>query len=879
MTCWILRGALRSCSASLRARTAQAISNRQLPAALAVVLLVLLAGCSGSKGPSVHLVQLAAGDAACPAGGVRIQVDGSPDEVVCNGSSGSNDTISTTTLAPGDAHCPFGGIRVDVASAGKPQTQYLCNAATSHKLLVRTTPLPVNDSHCVAGGIKIEFGSDVQDNGVFDPANIISTQYLCSIDSAGQSGSLLPPAGAPGVFRIRTSGGAGSAGFGGSGGSFTAAMAAGTLGGHVKLFKTGTAVGPFQLPPAPATDLGPVSMSVASGNQIVFAQSSQSCAGLTAGSYFTAGTGTSPIFHCQTATAIEIVTGLSIAANATVTFQGHSCSGGTSCLKVRVQDGCRSAGTIAVDTSATGLPASLSLDCGDFYSEAGSRVNLHGSSGGPGGALKIQVLNGALWNQSAIDVGGDDSNLAGATAGAGGSVTFISNYSLYNTGAIAARGGAATGAAINGGAGGNVLLESSFGGLTSLGTIDSSGGNGVTSGGAGGEITLSGVGDSGVGVGTVRSLSSLTTSGGSADPSCLSGCAGGAGGPISLRASSGDLASSGSLTASGGDGAAGQGGAGGSIALQVITGNANYGGAVVPAGNLAVSGNLDSHGGNGGNGGAGGAISISLNPGNAPNVQEIALLGYAGADTSGGNGSSSGGSAGGVTLQNANSFADGNLGAGGGVVNYVTITAAGGSGAAQQGGDGGGITLQTQTSSRPTGLHPEPALNFGDLTMTGGAGFTVGGRGGFLHLYGRTAVENGGAISSVGGDAATGRAGAGGSCIIDSDSGAVLNHGAVRVDGGKATASSTGNIGGSGGYVELRGAEAHDAIGVSARGGASAGTGAAGTGGTIVIAGTAAPAAVDSGIVLDARGGGGSTAGGAGNIIIDGRLVTGQWTH
>jgi len=44
------------------------------------------------------------------------------------------------------------------------------------------TPLPVGDSHCPTGGVSIDAGIDSNGNGVLDPSEITSTQYVCNGD-------------------------------------------------------------------------------------------------------------------------------------------------------------------------------------------------------------------------------------------------------------------------------------------------------------------------------------------------------------------------------------------------------------------------------------------------------------------------------------------------------------------------------------------------------------------------------------------------------------------------------------------------------------------------------------------------------------------------
>jgi hypothetical protein len=763
------------------------------------------------------------------------------------------------TVIPPGQQCPNGGVEITTSSGAK---QVVCGSGT-----VSSTTLPPGDAHCPNGGTRIDVA---QSDGS------TASQYVCNGSSGAQSASLTPPDSPPGAFTILSGGGHGTAGPGGPGGAITAAMSSGTLGGHVKVFKTGLADASFIFPTLAASNLGSIPLTVSTGSLIVAVQPTVSCSGLAAGSYFTAADTPGPVFHCQTG-GTERVSGVGVSAGATLTFQAHACPAGsglpaTACVSVEVAAAFRNGGTVTVDTSAIpGKPPLLSIAAGSFYGESGSAITLKGASGGSGGSggfftLDTVVAQGALWNEGTVDVSGSDAGGAGATAGSGGSATLRAYYSLYNTGIVSAQGGAASGSGGRGGAGGSVSFQSSFGGIFSRGDINASGGAGQTLGADGGEVSLTVT----AGVGSVRSAGAVLVQGGSADVACSTGCAGGSGGAVKMASLSGDFISSSNITTRGGDGAGGAGGAGGDVLLSALTGLGAGGGSPVATGNLQVSGNIDARGGSGARGGAGGGVVLSLDPRTTARAQEVILLGYLSLDTSGGDGTTDGGGGGEVNVVNAPSFVEGGLGAGGGAVNYADIVTSGGSGA-NVGGSGGAITLQSQVDNAGTIGYVEPAFNAGTLTVNGGPGGIAGGAGGTVMLLGRTAADNEGSIVGVGGTSG-GEGGPGGSCSLLSIAGAVLSHGAVQMEGGAITGSGGASLGGRGGQILLRGYSVESRANLSVRGG-SGGQGTGGDGGAIAMAATSAPVS-NSAATLDAHGGTGATGNGAsGTLVVDGQLV------
>jgi len=153
----------------------------------------------------------------CPSGGVKItsglDTNGNgvldPEEVTatnyaCNGASGANGTNGLNSLAsmatePSGANCPTGGLRinsgVDTNANGVldpsevTSTNYICNGAnglttsTGLNSLIAIVTEPVG-SNCSYGGLRISVGLDLNGNGVLEQSEVASTAYSCSTDIA-----------------------------------------------------------------------------------------------------------------------------------------------------------------------------------------------------------------------------------------------------------------------------------------------------------------------------------------------------------------------------------------------------------------------------------------------------------------------------------------------------------------------------------------------------------------------------------------------------------------------------------------------------------------------------------------------------------------------
>ena len=806
-------------------------------------VVFLAAGISCGSKTSVTVTQLAAGG-QCPTGGVQIAVSGSPPQVVCNGTAGASGTNSVGTL-------------------------------------VKATPLASSDASCPAGGVRIESGLDngagggIAGNGVLEPGEILSTQYVCNGDSGARPGSLTPPPGPDGSSRLQAVGGVGTGTSGGSGGPMNIQFINGSNGGHVKLFRGGAANAGFTFPAVGPSYLGARPAAVTASLTVPAATVNPPTPSLPAGALFTFNNN----LYISNGTRGLIATGLSVAAGATLTFaMTPPGAGGAGTLIANLANGCFNAGTIVAGPRVAGGTSAgdLTLNCADFYGDVGSSLVATGAAGsataagGAGGAITLGTggLN-AYWSKGVIDTSGG----SGTAGGAAGAIAITSNVTLVSSGSVKARGGDSL-AGGAGGAGGPASL-SAAGDLDNSGAVDASGGKGFTVGGVGGAVTfISGNGTAGAG--DLRNSGAVTSRGGDVDLTCTTACSGGAGGQITLTANNGLFASSADLIATGGASAAtllGSGGGGGGISILVAAGNAPNGvnNPVITAGGISLSGNLDSSGGSGRLGGDASAINVKLDTSLQPNGQEIVFYGYPVVRTDGGAGALNGGVAGNLQLANmtgqlANPSSNFVV-EGGGVVVYSDVSAVGGAGTAGSGGSGGNLALATQSGQFVPGTS-EVVLNAGAINLSQGAGATGAPNGGQLTAYGRSGVRNSGTITAKGT----------GVVQMVAENGPVVNGAAIDVSGTPGTGAN--GAGSNAGSISLNGQGTSNSALLLASGGAGVGTRNGGGGGTVTLFSYSGfvsnTVAAPGGISV--KGGAGAPAGPSGNVVIDGRNVTPGWT-
>jgi hypothetical protein len=106
------------------------------------------------------------------------------------GANGQNAMVRTTA-EPAGANCATGGTKIESGTdannngtldiAEISQTRYVCNGANGQVALTRTTAEPAG-ANCTAGGTKIETGLDANNNGTLDATevNAAQTRYVCN---------------------------------------------------------------------------------------------------------------------------------------------------------------------------------------------------------------------------------------------------------------------------------------------------------------------------------------------------------------------------------------------------------------------------------------------------------------------------------------------------------------------------------------------------------------------------------------------------------------------------------------------------------------------------------------------------------------------------
>ncbi len=861
-------------------------------APLALVCLAITCGKS-----TVTVTQIAPG-AQCPTGGISIVVDNGAAQIVCSGTNGTNGTNGSNGVDGGN---------------GTNGT----NGSNGFTTLVKTTTLLVGDANCAGGGQRIDSGLDnganggTANDGILQAGEITSTSYVCN-GSAENVGSIVAPSGSAGDSTIAAVGGDSDAGAGGDGGVIFIGFENGTIGGHVKVFRTGAADPSFIFPEKPVVDLGETPANITADTTIDSLDPSSTDAGR--GTLYVDGNNMIARLDDPEDGGSTEVTGISIAAGVTV-FMTPAINATTTYFGVN--GAIVNAGTITL--ANVGAAIALQINANAYFGDITSAILNNGIDGAalpPGRALQnagassngshsggIVITASPIWNEGLLSAKGGN----GASGGNGGGITLQGNRGaaaeMFNTGIIQATGG--VGAHGAGGSGGDVHLAAYLD-LNNSGPIDASGGAGTTAGGWAGQIGLYG----GYGVSAaLRNSGTLTAKGGDVAASCaqLNGisCAGGNGAEIDVQDWGGTLTNNAAISTRGGSSRGGRGGAGARVFVLVdagenspVTGNAR----LTAPGDLLFSGSIDSSGGFGGvNGGAAGPVQISFDNYYQPNGQEVILYGYAQLNSSGGTGATNGGNGAELDLVNTyyapgichecralrSALVNGaNNGPGGSVINYADLVARGGTGGTGIGGSGGLLNLSTQAQFYFGGDAFEQVINAGNIDVSGGASTVPGaesngGDSSGVRFYGLTGVTNLGGITARGGASAGLNGGSVKGVWLGSDNGVVTNSNTIDVSGG---ASSWSNGGGAGTIV-FAGTTAVDTGALIAAGGVSTAAECnGGTGGGVQITSTigfssvtvAAPAGISvaGGTALQS-----GTPGAAGQVNIDGWNLTSSWTH
>ena len=536
----------------------------------------------------------------------------------------------------------------------------------------------------------------------------------------------------------------------------------------------------------------------------------------------------------------EIVSGLTIDATKTLTIELNNGTVGDLAFTDDVEiNGTVTAVANGAQVGDVSLMAkNIVIGSTGVVTTAGTDTTVFG-----GGSISLSadyvITNAGTVNSS----GFADATIDGGNAG---SVSLTSGTRTYNTGSISSMGGDGDGTGMDGGDGANVSINTMYGDLNNSGAINTKGGDADVFAGNAGTITLS-VNN----LGNLHNSGNFTANGGTS--TTVNGADGNA---IMLSTNGGDLINSGNLTTMGGiadDGSVG--GDGGNISIS-----SDWGDFESMPGNIIVSGNLNTAGGGnvadaagGGIGGKGGSITIAGNNSNSGGraaPQLVGLWGYTSLTSNGGNGES-GQTAGNISISTATNKKNINIGSNiewrssGDIINEVALNARGGNSTSTvnanvTGGAGGEIEIralnntdvigdpQTVTNSgnivtssgtnhehtagvRASGLVTLDAtggvMNSATITTTGGAdddttGVGRGNNAGDVSLTSAAGVtSNTGVISALGGNGQD-RGGEGADLLLMGVT--VSNSANLAVDGGDATDTVTGSIGGDAGEIFFR---------------------------------------------------------------------------
>ena len=804
-----------------------------------VLPLLIAAGCSSNNSATVNVTLTSvatATSAACPNGGVTItsgiDINGDgvlePTEVtstqsVCNGGASTtthDSLVSTTSLPPGNSHCANGGTEIDTGSdngAGggtaddgilQPgeitSTQYVCTGGTESSALVSTTTLPIGDSHCANGGTEIESGIDngagggIANDGILQSGEVTETQYVCT--GASEIGTLVSTTILqPGDTNCPNGGteiatGLDNGAGGGIAGDGVLQVGEITQTQYVcNNASDGIPLYVGALTP-PASPAGAYTINTSGGN----------------GSSGSGGNGNEVTLESTHGTLgghVKIFnTGV---VDASFTIPDITFNAGETPFSV------------TEDTELNSYPGTTAgLESGDAFFEVPAQNTASGL---------FENIDGAATAVTSIDVAADVT-LTLANNDSNSTAYFYLEGDMRNAGTIttASQSGDTPGnlqLVINnfiGEAGSHIVLN---GGLESSGGYFNITCNGTfinageidTFGGPGGEGNDAGDGNNidvnANGGGGIFNTGTLNSQGGS---TTADNTGGGQGGNITLQVNYGPLDNSGPLIATGGAGTSSSN-SGGQIQLTVNS-----------VGSIRNSGDLFSNGGNGTTGADGSSaneIDFSNNGGGD-------ILNSGSINTSGGSGigGGSGGSGSNLNVNNCdcNSANNGNINVPTGSIRFSgNINTSGGAGS--NGGDAGDIDMNLDVQNYPAGQEIE-LLGYTDVILNGGSSAgddNSGGNGGELDMqydhaanspgnnnnnYGPAgAVLNYANVSTRGGDGNNGDGGSGGEVYMQTQRDTNFNStfefvgsfGTIDGTGGATTVN--GDSGGNGAYIEFDG--------------------------------------------------------------------------
>jgi hypothetical protein len=306
------------------------------------------------------------------------------------------------------------------------------------------------------------------------------------------------------------------------------------------------------------------------------------------------------------------------------------------------------------------------------------------------------------------------------------------------------------------------------------------------------------------------------------------------------------------------------------------------------------SGNVDTSGGLAvtdvgvgatGSGGSGGYFWIKANYDYYPLGQQIALLGYSGIDTSGGDGND-GGTGGDVDLfcDEGYDYQTGLYTASCSITNEVDINATGGSVVAAatnipaNGGDGGYVEMETDIYYGVFYPDIDKVANSGNIDTSGGDSLedtSSPGNAGYVWIWGYNGVTNSGNISARGGDnLGTDGSGYGNNAEaveLYAELGPVTNSGDLSTDGGDGE-----DTGGNASVLGLFGPEVSNSGALTANGGDADPSLAGSWGGDGSVVELFSPGGMQgitqTGTVTN-DGGAGATSGSDGDYYLGGQLL------
>lgn len=682
------------------------------------------------------------------------------------------------------------------------------------------------------------------------------------------SGAAAPPSGwfvpdVPGTRTIVARGGRGTNGAGGAGGPVTANN---INGADVFILRNGTINTAFSMPTAiPRLGTNPRRITVDTTITVG--------TGLTAGSRTILGDdGLTP------ATGLWVAPGVTLSLGPNhdtdnADLDANQATGTLEDCQLDVADGFIVEGTVKL------LLRDLSPDTANFYiicthllTTATSTIDTRGNPsdlGGPGYNAGFLWLDcwGTIRAHGALLSGGGEGDTDG---GDGGLLRLRSLlWDIYHSGTIDSRGGTANNGI--GGNGGHVDLWFSYqpgsftgGGLFNNGTIWSGGGNGTLGGGNGGHVDTFAAGNSD---GPLVQDGDIDSSGGRG----LVNGSGGNAGFIILVGWGGPIRAVGQMTARGGHGAGAAGNGGNGAEINVSTNSsANQPGAT---GNY-ISVGADSSGGDGAVGGNAGPIFFWNNtnhggPITIPDSSPTYLVGILSVDSTGGNGTVSGGNGGAVSFNLQPALDPGGQPHYGSLRSEPSLLTRGGNATAGTGGVGGAVFFGDlgTTAQQTTPDFDRTTTNTGGVISRGGNGTTTGGAGGAVTVFSRYNARNEGSVDASGGLSGSGAAGAGGAVSVSSE-GTTVNLANLTSDGG----TSTANAGANGGTIKVDGRYATHAGVIVARGGHSIGV-PGGNGGAVHIS------SYDGQVLSVVSGsasvpfGTGTPNGTAGTVFVDGVVI------